>query len=292
MDPFTLTNLELRESKATGEQADGLSHSSMKGMVLLSVLELAASGLPMGAVTVVHDAGDTGARYKSLATALASNGWAVALPDLRGHGNTEGTRGHSAGLKEVWRDLAEIQNHLAYRMPDEPKVLIGQGLGALYCLSYCLESPGMVSTLVLVSPLHEPMFERPQAPGGLKKLFGGKLKDTDEGRIGWEGGQLVVGAEASEWASDPQTHDTITLRAIEQAQVAAAEYLPRARELDCPTLLIHGGADPISAADKSRALEGGSVSVQIFDELKHHPLQGEGSDAVHKAILGWLGSDN
>ncbi len=85
-DDFFLTNLELRESTETGEQAAGLSHSSMKGMLLLAVLELAARGEPIGAATVVHDAGDTGARYKELAMRLAGAGWAVALPDLRGHG--------------------------------------------------------------------------------------------------------------------------------------------------------------------------------------------------------------
>ena len=47
----------------------------------------------------------------------------TALPSMRGHGGTEGERGHSAGRKEVVRDLTEIQDHLAYRMPDAPKVL-------------------------------------------------------------------------------------------------------------------------------------------------------------------------
>ncbi|MCA9001923.1 MAG: hypothetical protein KDB61_08370, partial [Planctomycetes bacterium] len=79
-DDFFLTNLELRESTETGEQASGLSHSSMKGMVLLSVLELAARGEPRGAITVLHDAGDWGDRYKDLAEALAGDRWAVALP--------------------------------------------------------------------------------------------------------------------------------------------------------------------------------------------------------------------
>ena len=103
MTDFFLTNLELRASDATGEMAEGLSHSTMKGMVLLTVLELAANGEPRGAVTVLHDAGDTGDRYQELARTLADDGWAIALPDLRGHGRTEGPRGHSAGLREVER---------------------------------------------------------------------------------------------------------------------------------------------------------------------------------------------
>ena len=111
-DDFFLTNLELRESNPDGEAASGLSHATMKGMVLLTVLELAARGVPKGAVTVIHDAGDTGERYKAIASDLAEKGWAVALPDLRGHGRTEGERGHSNGLREVVRDVQIGRAHV------------------------------------------------------------------------------------------------------------------------------------------------------------------------------------
>jgi alpha-beta hydrolase superfamily lysophospholipase len=152
-EDFFLTNLELRESNEQGDSAAGLSHDSMKGMTLLSVLELAARGVPRGAVTIIHDAGDAGDRYRDLAEALAADAWAVALPDLRGHGRSEGERGHSAGLREVERDLGEILDHLAYRMPDAPKVLVGVGLGALYAAHFALARPGILAGLVLVNPL-------------------------------------------------------------------------------------------------------------------------------------------
>lgn len=288
-EEFFLTNLELRDSTETGEAASGLSHSSMKGMFLLSVLELAARGEPRGAVTVLHDAGDAGARYRSLASTLATDGWAIALPDLRGHGQTEGPRGHSAGLKEVWRDVEEIQNHLAYRMPDEPKVLVGQGLGALYALSYVLEQPGRVAALVLVAPLHEPRFTRPQPPGGLKKLLGKKPKGDDAGSIGYAGAQLTSDSSlASAWGSADGTHDTITLRAIEQAEEAARSYLPRVAQSNVPVLIVHGEADPISDVQASQAMAGEGVTVRTFPGLLHHPLQESKAEEVHGAIMSWL----
>ncbi len=289
MDDFTLTNLELRESTETGEEAAGLSHASMKGMLLLTVLELAPRGEPRGAVTVVHDAGDTGDRYRELATVLATRGWAVALPDLRGHGRTEGERGHSAGLIEIGRDLDEIQDHLAYRMPDEPKVLVGQGLGALHALSYAISKPGTLAGLVLVAPLHEPRFEPPEAPSGmLGRLMGKKLTSTSAGSIPWTGDQLVRGAAAAAWDSDPLTHNIITARAQEQAQRAASEFLPRLSEVGVPVLILHGADDPLSDAECSRALAGDGVHVQVLDGLLHHPLQGDGSDAAHLALADWL----
>lgn len=288
-DKFTLTNLELRDSTETGEVAAGLSHASMKGMFLLTVLELAADGEPRGAVTVLHDAGDAGARYRDLASALALSGWAVALPDMRGHGQTEGPRGHSNGLKEVWRDVEEIQNHLAYRMPEEPKVLVGQGLGALYALSYAVENPGALAAVVLSGPLHDPSFSRPQPPGGLKKLLGKKPKGDDPGSIGWRGDQLTTdGACAAAWGSADGTHDVITLRAIDQAEEASRTYLSKVAAAGVPVLVLHGEDDPISAVEQSRALAGEGVTVQTFPGMRHHPLQEADAATVHAAVTAWL----
>ena len=223
-EPF-VTYLELRESTPDGEQAAGLSHSS-SGLVLLHVLELAASGEPRGAVTLVHEAGEHGGRYLEFARTLAASGWAVALPDLRGHGRSEGARGHSNGVKEILRDLGDVQDHLAYRQPEAPKVLLGFGLGALWALAYACEKPESVAALVLVAPRLAPKFELPAKPSGLFKSFK-KLVPDAPGKLGF--------GVASDPA-DPLRHDVITLRAGEQALEAAAKYAPRLSQLSMPVL--------------------------------------------------------
>jgi alpha-beta hydrolase superfamily lysophospholipase len=223
-EPF-VTYLELRESTPEGEQSAGLSHSSA-GLVLLHVLELAAAGEPRGAVTVVHEAGEHGGRYLELARALAAAGWAVALPDLRGHGRSEGARGHSNGVKEILRDLGDVQDHLAYRQPEAPKVLLGHGLGALWALAYACEKPGDIAALVLVAPRLQPSFVLPAKPSGLLKAFK-KLASDAPGKLGF-------GTAAD--PSDPLRHDVITLRAGEEAIAAAAKYSARLPQLPMPVL--------------------------------------------------------
>jgi alpha-beta hydrolase superfamily lysophospholipase len=288
-DDFFLTNLELRESNASGEEAAGLSHASMKGMFLLTVLELAARGVPKGAVTVLHDAGDTGERYKALAAALAAEGYAVALPDLRGHGRSEGPRGHSNGLREVERDVQEIQDHLAYRMPDDPKVLVGVGLGANYATHFAAAKPGALAGLVLVSPLFSPRFERPAPPSGLKKLLGKKPQPTDEGRVPWRASQLTTNAaEATAFESNPLTHAVITLRAIEEAERSARESLPKLGSLGVPTLVLCGGDDELCDADRATALARGEVEAKVYPGLRHALLHESNAAEVVRDIVGWI----
>jgi len=238
-EPF-VTYLELRESTPEGEQASGLSHSSA-GLVLLHVLELAAAGEPRGAVTVVHEAGEHGGRYLELARALAAAGWAVALPDLRGHGRSEGARGHSNGIKEILRDLGDVQDHLAYRQPEAPKVLLGHGLGALWALAYACEKPSDVAALVLLEPRLQPKFELPAKPGGLFRSFK-KVGPETPGKLGF-------GTAAD--PSDPLRHDLITLRAGEQAIEAAAKYGPRLPRLSMPVQTAAAATDVVAWLERA-----------------------------------------
>jgi acylglycerol lipase len=285
-EPF-VTNLELRESTPDGELGAGLSHTS-KGLVLLHVLELAAYGEPRGAVTCVHDAGDHGGRYLALARTLARDGWAIALPDLRGHGKSEGERGHSNGIKEIVRDLGDVQDHLAYRQPEAPKVLVGQGLGAVWALAYASERQGGVAALVLAAPLFAPRFELPERSGGLMKLFK-KVGPSSPGKLGWQAAQLSSdAAEQRARSADPLVHDVITLRAGEQALEAATRYRARMSELPMPVLCLGGSKDALASAAELRALAGPRCDVQIFDGLLHDLFHEARAPEVIDFVAAWL----
>jgi acylglycerol lipase len=283
--PLT-TYLELRESTSTGDEGAGLSHKA-GGLVLLHVSELAATGEPRGGVTFVHDIGDHGGRYLPAARILAEAGLAVALPDLRGHGRSEGPRGHCASVGEVLRDLKSVQDHLAYRLPIAPKVLVGQGLGAIWSLAFALEHPGELAGLVLLAPLWEPRFELPK-PGGLLKAFR-KQAPTAEGRVGRDPGSLSrVAGEVAAWKGDALVHDVITLRAAEQAAQCAQASASRMGELRCPVLILHGSADPVSSAKASSQRAGGKVEVRVVEGALHDLLHEVDAEATARSVREWI----
>ena len=146
----------------------------------------------------------------------------------------------------------------------------------------------VAAALVLVAPLHEPRFLAPDAPRGLTKLFR-KLTPRTAGRIDWSGEQLTSDPEqAAAWSSDPLTHDQITLRAMREAERAAREYLPRVGEVDAPVLIVHGADDPIADVERSRALAAEGVDLEIFEGLRHHPLQEARAIEVQATIVSWL----
>jgi len=206
---------------------------------------------------------------------------------MRGHGKSEGARGHSAGAKEIVRDLDAVQQHLSYRLPIAPKALIGQGLGAIYALHYALEKPGQVSALVLLAPRWDPKFEVPQV-GGLMKLFK-KAEPTSAGRVGVTAGELTsdVGQQAA-WRSDPAVHDVITLRAATQVAEMAAGCAERIGRVGAPVLILHGAADTLADSGASKTKASSSVEVEILPGQKHDLLHETGAAATLARIADWL----
>ncbi|MBL8861367.1 MAG: alpha/beta fold hydrolase [Planctomycetes bacterium] len=282
----TVTYLELRESNPDGSAAAGLSHAG-KGLVLLHVQELAAGGVPRGAVTIVHDAGGHGGLFLGVGRRLAEAGWAVALPDLRGHGRSEGPRGHTHGLREVLRDLGDVQDHVAYRQPDAPRVLVGQGLGALWCLAFAAEQPDGVAALVLVAPLVAPTFEVPAPAGGLLKLFK-KVGPDAPGHTGWDPLQRSSDAAGRAQLAAAPAHDVVTVRTSEEARAAAAHVLPRLAELPMPVLVLVGVDDRIAPAARARALAGPRLEVREFAGARHDLFHDARAGDVAEALVRWL----
>lgn len=283
------TNLELRESNPDGTEGAGLSHSA-EGLVLLHVTEVAEGGEPTGGVTVVHGAGDHGARYADFADRLATDGWAVSVPDLRGHGETEGERGHCNGLPEVIRDLDSIQDHLTIFAPGMPLALVGQGLGGLFTLAYLIQNPGRVRTAVVLSPTLSPHFHVPEKKSGLAAMFK-RVKPTTPGTIGHTPDAMFADAGArSAWTSDPLVHDVATVRTGEVVQEVAQLVKSRASEIDVPVLLLHGADDGVASVEESRALAGGNVEVRVIDGCKHDLLHDAKKDEVEQTIRDWLKS--
>ena len=57
---------------------------------------------PTAVVCLVHGLGEHSGRYAHVAERLNQGGYAVIASDLRGHGKTEGKRGHSPPLMLLW----------------------------------------------------------------------------------------------------------------------------------------------------------------------------------------------
>jgi alpha-beta hydrolase superfamily lysophospholipase len=101
------------------------------------------SGLhPTRVMVIVHGMGGHGAYYRSsLAPYLAPRGVATYAADLRGHGLSDGPRGHIETFAELEQDVAATVRFARKRHPDLPFFLLGESMGTPLAIVHAATSP-------------------------------------------------------------------------------------------------------------------------------------------------------
>jgi alpha-beta hydrolase superfamily lysophospholipase len=141
---------------------------------------------------------------------------------------------------------------------------------------------------VLVNPLRSLPFAEPAAPKGLGRFFK-KVTGESEGSTGYSAEALTADpTEAGRWSSSELTHETITLRSIEEARRAEAEHLVAAVQGPVPTLLIRGLADPLAPPAMSDDLAAAATGCVDLESARHHPFQDAGRAEAIETLRAWL----
>jgi alpha-beta hydrolase superfamily lysophospholipase len=128
-------------------------------------------GKAAAVILIAHGMVEHGARYLDLAAKLSSLGFAVYIPDLRGHGETDrdgnwGFLAESGGFRRVVEDLRELGAAARKANGRAPLCYLGHSFGALLGLAFMALHGADLAGCVLSAP--------PSKPGTLMNL-GGKL---------------------------------------------------------------------------------------------------------------------
>lgn len=244
---------------------------------------------PRRRVLVVHGYGEHHRRYGALSDELAAAGHQVHLFDLRGHGESEGRRGHVDDFAEYRRDLLRVADRVA---PDGPLDLVAHSLGGLIALDTALEAPSRFASLVLSDPFLSqaeplPFWARPLAK--LAARF--RPEATFSAGIDPEG--LSRDPEAVRaYAQDPMIVRRVTGGWLLEVLAAQERVRSRAGEIRVPTLLLLGGADPIASVERSREvfarLGSERKRLVVYDGFRHEIFHEIGRERAVEELLDWL----
>lgn len=100
-------------------------------------------------VVVVHGLLDHGGAWETVALELATAGYHVIAPDLRGHGHSEHIG--AGGSYQLLDFVADIDGIL-YDLATRPVTLVGHSMGATVAAFYATARPQQVTGLILVEP--------------------------------------------------------------------------------------------------------------------------------------------
>jgi len=243
-------------------------------------------------VCLVHGLGEHTGRYGHVAAALARAGYALLGSDLRGHGHSEGQRGHSPTFDLLLDDVDHLLEEASHRFPDVPRFLYGHSLGGTLVLNQALRRRLQVAGVIATGPLLRAAFTPPAWKTTLGRLLYGV----------WPGLPLSNGLDIQRlsrdasvvraYADDPLVHDRVSARLGIDMLDEGEWALAHASEFFLPLLLMHGGADAICSAEATRhfaAAVTGDCTLKIWDALLHEIHNEPEQQQVFDAIVEWLG---
>lgn len=240
-------------------------------------------------VCLLHGIGEHAGRYAHIADALVTANIALHAIDLRGHGQSEGPRGHTPSL-EQWLDDAD---HLLERAGvDKPRFLYGHSLGGSLAIIHALHRLPTLSGVIASGPAFKRGFEVPTIKIFLGKLMA-NLWPTFSQHSGLYPNDISRDpAVVKAYKEDPLVHDWASARLFIVATTLGEDALARAADFKTPLLLLQAQADHLVDANASEQFYANAGStdktLRLYDGFYHEVHNEPQKDMVIEEIVQWV----
>lgn len=209
-------------------------------------------------LVMVHGYAEHRGRYRQLVEQLESRGIECHLFDLRGHGESEGPRGHVGRFSHYLDDLARVVGTVERRGGTTPILLFGHSLGSLIALCFVRAHPNIFAAMAVSSPFLGPAF-----PVQAARVMLARAASLTSPAVHFESGLLPEWVSrdpemVAAYSTDPHVFSTTTPRWYTEVTAAQRDLLAHADEITTPALFLVAGSDRI--ADHR-------VSLELFERL-------------------------
>jgi len=210
-------------------------------------------------LVIAHGLGEHSGRYANVVETLLPLGLTVHVMDLRGHGKSDGRKGHILAFNDYIIDVAAMVGHAKKDIPEGMKcLLLGHSMGGLVALGLALQSPEQIDGVIISSPSLGISVKVPFVKRLLGKLMSSLLPgltlknglDTDK----LSHDPAVVQA----YVTDPLVHDKVSARWFTEILQAMEEVMGSAAGMEVPILMQLAGDDHLTDVNASR---------RFFDQL-------------------------
>lgn len=244
-------------------------------------------------IVVVHGLGEHSGRYTEFAARMAGYGISTFAMDLRGHGLSDGRRGHVPSfdvfLQELDRFRREVEGLADFHVP---MFLLGHSLGGLIALRYQEEYNTRFEGAIIISPWLATAMTVPRwkanAAQALSKLlpalpFNAGIRPENVSRD-----PDIVEA----YRADPLVHDRVTPRFFSEVSAAMGLALQRSDRIQEPLLFMAAGDDRLVDTERSlrfaRSLTAPDLTVKVYPGHYHELLNELDRASIHREIRDWI----
>jgi acylglycerol lipase len=246
---------------------------------------------PTGVVCLVHGIGEHSARYAHVAEAFTRKGYALLGADLRGHGKSEGPRGHFPSAEAVIRDIDRLLEQARIRYPGIPLILYGHSLGGILVLYYGLKQKPDVKGIIATSSGLRTALEKQPVKILAAKILGSLMPGVSM-PTGLDVNAISQDKEVvATYVADPLVHDRMSL-GFGKCMLGIIRWtFDHAKEFSHPLLLMHGKSDTIafpSGSEEIAALVSENCKLVIWEDGWHELHNEPFKEKVFKSMIDWM----
>lgn len=242
-------------------------------------------------VGFVHGMGEHMGRYAHVAEMLNEAGYAVIGFDQRGHGRTEGKRGHAPTYEALLEGVGLLLEEAADRYQGLPVFLLAHSMGGNVALNYMLrEQPGIKGAIV-IGPWLKLAFKPPSLQVVLGRIIERIYPKYTNNRPMKAANLTTDPVMIARYLNDPLGHGQITAKFFFSMLRAGRWAIDNAAKLSVPTLIMHATEDRVTspAASRQFAEQAGSICEWTgWDGFQHELLNEIRREEVFEVIRDWL----
>ena len=222
---------------------------------------------------------------------MGARGMATYAVDLRGHGKSDGQRGHVDAWSQWTDDIASFVDHVKSQSPGEV-IPVGHSFGGAAMLSTALAGKLKGSRRFIVSSpalkLKATVPAWKASLGDFTSRFVPRIaltNEVDPGTIS------RIPEVVDAYRNDPLVHNMISSRMYTEWMRATHDILERADRIDIPFLILAGSADQLIDASGSEQLHAKAAShstLHVLPGRYHEPFNDLDSDEVFDIIAEWV----
>ncbi len=243
-------------------------------------------------VCLVHGLGEHSGRYAHVAASLNNAGYALLGFDLRGHGKSDGPRGHTPAYDVLMTDIDLLLDEAAARYSGLPRFLYGHSLGGNLVLNHVLRRKPAIAGVIATSPAIRVAVPLPAFQVALAKVMN-KVRPGLQMANGLALEGLARDPDVIRaYTSDPLVHNRISVRLALEMFEAGEWALAHAAEFPAPLLLVHGTKDMITSAKASEEFAAkapeGRCTLRLWEGFYHETHNEPEKAEVISFMIDWL----
>ena len=246
---------------------------------------------PSAIICMVHGLGEHIERYAHVAEAFNLKKISFWGFDLRGHGISEGKKGHAPSIHHLFDDVEQLLVIIRKNHPDTPIVIYGHSMGGNIALNFLLHRNSKeISAGIITSP----WLRLTNPPKGFQLMlakFGSQFLPSFAQPNGIDVQDISsVKEEQEAYANDPLNHDRITGGLFMEINSMGEKAIAMADTLKTPILLAHGVEDNITSpmGSKDFAKNAPKVDLKLWEGLRHETHNEHTKEEVIKHYVDWV----